>query len=84
MLVAPGSPKEQVKLVRQRIKRECPTLSVRMARGTGYGWVHISGSATEFGNFTDEEKKALERLGLRYGGNATVISPENRKHYLRS
>ena len=84
LLVAPGSPKEQVRLIRQRIKRECPTLSVRMQRGTGYGWVGISGSATEWGNFTDEEKEALERLGLRYGGNFAVISPEDRKYYLRS
>ena len=36
------------------------------------------------GLMTDEEKKALERLGLRYGGNFAVISPQDRKYYLKS
>ena len=54
-----------------------------MARSTAYGWVDISGSATEWGNFTEEEKKALRNLGLRPGGNVVNIDPQGREYYLR-
>jgi hypothetical protein len=63
------------------LKKICPTLSVRRGSGTAYGWIDVSGSG-EFGNFTDEEKKALDKFGLNYGANFAVISPENRKYYV--
>lgn len=74
---------DQIALVRKLIRAKCKTLSVRNSRGTGYGWININGSKTEWGEFTDEEKKVLDELGLRYGLNSANISPENRKYYLR-
>lgn len=74
---------DQIALARKLIRAKCKTLSVRNSRGTGYGWININGSKTEWGEFTDEEKKVLDELGLRYGLNSANISPENRKYYLR-
>jgi len=73
---------EQIGVVRKALKKLCPTLSVRRGRGTVYGWIDVSGSG-EFGNFTDEEKKALDRFGLNYGANFAVISPEDRKYHVK-
>jgi hypothetical protein len=74
---------DQIALVRKLIRAKCKTLSVRNDRGTAFGWIAIRGSKTDCGEFTDEEKKALEELGLRYGMNFATISPKNRKYYLR-
>ena len=71
----------QIGTIRKALKKLCPTLSVRRGRGTGYGWIEISGSK-EFGNFTEQEKRALDKFGLNYGSNFSVISPENRKYYV--
>jgi len=60
--------KERIKLIRAVLKRECPTLSVRGGRGTASGWCDISGSLPN-GVFTDEERRALERVGLSYCEN---------------
>jgi hypothetical protein len=74
---------EQIALARKLIKSKCKTLSVRNGRGTAWGWIDIEGSENEFGEFTIEEKKALEELGLRFSLNCAVISTENREYYLR-
>lgn len=72
---------EQIGVIRKALKELCPTLSVKRGRGTAYGWIEISGSK-EFGNFTEKEKQALDKFGLNYGSNFSVISPENREHYV--
>ena len=71
----------QIGAIRKALKKLCPTLSVRRGSGTAYGWIDVWGSGDEFRNFTDEEKRALEKFGLNYGGNCAVISPEDRKYY---
>ena len=72
---------KQIKTIRKALKGLCPTLSVRRGRGTAYSWIDIWGSG-EFGEFTDQEKAALEKFGLNYGGNCAVIGPDNRKFYV--
>ena len=72
---------QKIGTIRAALKRLCPTLSVRRGTGTAYSWIEVSGSG-EFGNFTSEEKVALEKFGLNYGSNFSVISPENRDHYV--
>jgi len=79
-----GPPTEydaQIKTIRNALKKLCSTLSVRRGTGTAYSWIEVSGSL-EFGEFTQEEKAALEKFGLNYGLNFSVISPENRDHYV--
>jgi len=71
----------EIKLIRKALKRLCPTLRVKRGRGTAYSWIEILGSK-EFGEFTEEEKKALEKFGLRYGANCALISPDNRRFYV--
>ena len=70
--------KEQIKIIRKEIKKVAPKVSVRMGRGTAWGWVDISGSASEWGIFTDEEREALTELGIRCGANCANISPDDR------
>ena len=72
---------KQIKTIRRALKSLCPTLSVRRGRGTAYSWIDIWGSG-EFGEFTDQERKALEKFGLNYGGNCALISPESRNYYV--
>jgi hypothetical protein len=71
---------KKIKIIRKALKSLCKTLSVKRGGGTAYPWVEISGSL-EFGEFTEEEKRALEVFGLNYGGNLALISPENRDYY---
>jgi len=71
---------QQIAAIRKALKELCPTLSVRRGSGTAYSWIEISGSK-EYGEFTGEEKRALEKFGLSYGGNLAVISPEDRSYY---
>jgi len=71
----------EVEIIRKALKSLAPTLSVRRARGTAYGWIDIWGSG-EFHEFTEREKRALEKLGLSYGANCSVISPESRRYYV--
>jgi len=71
----------EIKLIRKALKRLAPTLKVRRGKGTAYSWIEVKGSK-EFGEFTEQEKKALEELGLNYGGNCALISPENRRFYV--
>jgi len=72
---------QQIGVIRKALKELCPTLSVRRGSGTAYGWIDILGSG-EFHNFTEQEKKALDKFGLNYGGNAAVISPESRAYWV--
>jgi hypothetical protein len=70
-----------IKVVRKALKSRCGTFSVRMARGTAYGWIEIWGSG-ECASFTEEEKRVLEEFGIPYGMNCAVISPENQKYWV--
>ena len=73
--------KEDAKIIRKALKKLCPTFSVRMARGTAYGWIDVwCGDGWEF---SKQEKEALETFGLNYGGNSAVISPESRQFWVR-
>ena len=72
---------EQISVIRRALKKLCPTLSVTKGRGTGYSWIDIRGSG-KGGEFTEQEKQALDKFGLGYGANFSVISPENRKYYV--
>jgi hypothetical protein len=76
------STKLAAKVIRKALKTKCKTLRVKMARGTAYGWIDIWGSGP-FSEFTDEEKKALDEVGIRYGGNCAVISPESRDYWVK-
>lgn len=71
--------REQIKRIQKAIKSRCKSLHVRNGTGTAWGWVEISGSGSLGGNFTDDEKNALRELGLPFGANFAVISPEDRK-----
>jgi hypothetical protein len=71
-----------IRVVRKALKTRCKTFSVRMARGTAYGWIDIWGS-DEFNHFTDEEKKVLEEFGIPYGGNCALISPDDRDYWVK-
>ena len=75
-----SSVKEDTKIIRKALKKVCPTLSIRMARGTAYGWIDIQGSKP-FGAFTDQEKKTLTSFVINYGGNFAVIRPRDREYY---
>ncbi|MHA1267922.1 MAG: hypothetical protein ACTSRS_22050 [Candidatus Helarchaeota archaeon] len=73
--------KEDAKIIRKALKKLCPIFSVRMARGTAYGWIDVwCGDGWEF---SKQEKEALETFGLNYGGNSAVISPESRQFWVR-
>jgi len=74
--------KEQVKIIRREIKKVAPKVSVKMARGTAWGWIDISGSATKWGIFTDAEKQALETLGIAHGMNCANIHPDDRGYWV--
>ena len=71
--------KTTAKIIRKALKTKCKTLRVRMARGTAYGWIDIWGSGP-FSEFTDEEKKALDELGIPHGANCAGISPGQLLH----
>jgi len=77
----PMDTKKQISTIRKIVKDKAKTVSVRGGQGTAYGWVEISGSDT-FGNFTDQERKALRSLNIRPGGNCALVSPENRTSFI--
>jgi len=71
----------EIKLIRKALKALAPTLSIRRGRGMAYSWIEVKGSG-RWGEFTEDEKGALETFGLRYGSNHAVISPEDRRFYV--
>ena len=69
--------KEETAEIRKYIKKRVPTVSVKMARGSSYGYVYVDCGA---GNrFSKKERDGLKSLGLSPGGNTAIISPEERK-----
>ena len=81
VLEIPEDSKDQIALIRKIVKKRCPTLHVRNGRGTAWGWVEVSGSL-EFEEFTEDEKRALDSLGMSYGLNFAVIAPEDRRSWI--
>lgn len=71
----------EIGVIRKALKSLAPTLSVRKGRGTAYSWIEIRGSG-RYGEFTPEERRALEAFGLGYGANAANIAPEDRRNYV--
>lgn len=76
--------KEAAKRIRTAIKSHSAgkKISVRMDRGTAYGYIDISGSADEFRNFTDKERSLLESFGMHPGGNFSCVPPEGRDFWV--
>ncbi len=73
-------PAEAIKVIRSNLKRKCKTLSVRMGRGTAYGWIEIWSSGDMF---NDAERAALVHFGIKHGGNCAVISTEEQPYVIR-
>ena len=79
----PETVKEQTAMIRRIIKRVCPTVSIRMGKGTAYGWVDIVGSGL-YNRITVTEQKQLKKLGIIvYKTNCEIISPEERPELLK-
>lgn len=72
--------RDETAVIRKRIKAECSTLSVRLARGTAYGYVEVRGSG-EYGHFTDAEIAVLQRLSIPSGLNLAVIDRGARRRW---
>ena len=77
----PSKAGDQIKLIRRIIKKKCPTISVRMGKGTSWGWVDIS-SKDIGARFTDKEIKCLKGLNMNPGSNWDLISPEDRGKFI--
>ena len=69
---------QEIDSIRKAIKRVAPTVHVRRGRGTARWWIEVSGSADEWGNFTNREKLQLQELGILHGANFAVIGPDDR------
>jgi len=69
-------------LIRDHIKAACPTVSIRKGTGTARGWLDVSGSKDEYGNFTDQEKKQLEALGISASGNVHPMDFDEKAHFI--
>ena len=67
--------------IRKIIKNRCPTVSVKMAKGTAYGWVDIWSKGVRF---TDAEKKCLKSFGFTPGSNAAGLMPGERKAFIKT
>lgn len=77
--------KAEISKIRKLIKSRCPTVSVRMATGTSYGWVYIRGSEGKFDHFSASEKKCLKGFNIETGilGSSEVdIMPDERKYFI--
>jgi hypothetical protein len=68
---------EQIAVIRKYLKTQSKGFKVRNDRGTAYGWCIISGSANNFGGFTNEEAQILDNFGLNGYSNCELIKPEN-------
>ena len=76
--------KREAKKIRKIIKNKCPTVSVKMGKGTAREYVDIAGSKDKFGRFTSTEKRCLTSLGIKTGlGGRTVLGPRDKKRLLK-
>ena len=75
------APRDFAKIVRKHLRAVGFTGSVRVARGTSYGWIDIAGSGDE-GEFTQSERATLESLGIHPAANCNPVSPDARSDLL--
>ena len=72
---------DKLSAIRKLMKSHCKGLSMRMSRGTGYGWVHIRGNADDFGHLSEEQETFLKSIGLKTGLNFNIakdlLSPDD-------
>jgi hypothetical protein len=73
--------KERIKKIRELLKADCKTLSVRGGTGTAYGWLEVRGSL-DCGKFTEAEKQTLEKFSMNYGGNFAVMDYVEQRAFL--
>ena len=74
--------KSNVKTIRKLIKKRCPTVSVRMGRGTVYGWAQVT-SKDIGAPFTQSEKRCLRGLSLNPGNNWLPIPPDKVEAFIK-
>ena len=75
--------RKQTAKIRKIIKNRCPTVSVRMGKGTARGWVEIMGSQDQFGRFTPTEKRCLKAFNIQTGlGGGTTIMPNEKPFFV--
>lgn len=76
---------EKLSAIRKLMKKHCKGLSIRMERGTGYGYVYIRGNADEFGHLSEEQDNFIKKIGLRTGIDyqlaKELLSPDDLEHY---
>ena len=77
----PSEAKDRVKLIRRIIKKKCPTVSVRMGKGTVWGWAEIT-SRDIGASFTKKERKCLLNLGLEPAGNWDSLDRTRQKKFI--
>jgi len=71
--------------IRKIIKSRCPTVSVKMGKGTARSWVQIDGSKDKFGRFTLTEKRCLRNFGIETGlGGGTQMMPGEKQFFIRN
>jgi hypothetical protein len=63
--------------IRTQLRAVAPTLTATEDGDDGKGWLEITGSGPG-GQFTDEELRIVERLGLARGRTFAVVSPPDR------
>jgi len=72
-----------IKIIRARLKKQAPKLSVRKGTGTVSTWIFINGSASKSGAFTEKEKKVLRKYYKPLPGNNLGISPGDRERWVK-
>ena len=79
------SAREDTRKIRKIIKTRCPTVSIRMGKGTARNWIQIDGSKDQFGRFTPTEKRCLKTFGLETGlGGGAQIMPNEKSFFIRN
>ena len=70
---------DKLSAIRKLMKSHCKDLSMRMSRGTGYGWVSIRGKGRE--PLSEEQEEFLKSIGLKTGLNFDIaknlLSPDD-------
>ncbi len=79
------SARRETAKIRKIIKDRCPTVSVKMGKGTARPWVQIDGSKDKFGRFTHTERKCLKTFSIPTGlGGGTQIMPGEKSFFIKN
>lgn len=79
------SARRETAKIRKIIKDRCPTVSVKMGKGTARLWVQIDGSKDQFGRFTPTERKCLKTFSISTGlGGGTQIMPGEKSFFIKN